>query len=124
MKFTLLQFIGLALVFPATTSPVKNKEVAVQDVILEPNSDSSIIKGRAVSASANYLIYPKANSAMKDVEAFSKGLQSQAGKTKVDTVTDVNGKLLAWYATLSANQVAVINKSSVVSTGSIMKSLH
>jgi hypothetical protein len=103
---------------------VKNKEIAVQDVILEPNSDSSIIKGRAVSASANYLIYPKANSAMKDVEAFSKGLQSQAGKTKVDTVTDVNGKLLAWYATLSANQVAVINKSSVVSTGSIMKSFH
>ncbi|ENH63599.1 Subtilisin-like protease 2 [Fusarium oxysporum f. sp. cubense race 1] len=114
MKFTLLQFIGLALVFPATTSPVKNKEVAVRDAILEPNSDSSIIKGRAVSASANYLIYPKANSAMKDVEAFSKSLQSQAGKTKVDTLTDANGKLLAWYATLSANQVAVINKSSVV----------
>ncbi|EMT67541.1 hypothetical protein FOC4_g10005640 [Fusarium odoratissimum] len=114
MKLTLLQFIGLALVFSATASPVKNKEVAVRDAILEPNSDSSIIKGRAVSASANYLIYPKANSAMKDVEALSKSLQSQAGKTKVDTLTDVNGKLLAWYATLSANQVSVINKSSVV----------
>ncbi|KAF5594965.1 hypothetical protein FPCIR_4589 [Fusarium pseudocircinatum] len=113
MKFTLFKFIGLALVTSALASPVGNDELVVRDTILEPSSDSSIIEGRAPSGSANYLIYPKANAVKKDVEAFTKSLQSQAGKTKVDTLTDVNGKLLAWYATLSASQVATINKSSV-----------
>nr|RBQ83629.1 hypothetical protein FVER53263_12244 [Fusarium verticillioides] len=114
MRFTLSKFIGLALVTSALASPVGNDELVVRDTILEPSSDSSIIEGRAPSSSANYLIYPKANAVKKDVEAFTKSLQSQAGKAKVDTLTDVNGKLLAWYATLSASQVAAINKSSVV----------
>ncbi|KAF4495121.1 Allergen Pen n 13 [Fusarium agapanthi] len=113
MKFTLFKLIGLALVTSAAASPVGNDELVVRDAILEPSSDSSIIEGRAPSGSANYLIYPKANAVNKDVEAFTKSLQSQAGKTKVDTLTDVNGKLLAWYATLSASQVAAINKNSV-----------
>jgi hypothetical protein len=103
---------------------VGNDELVVRDTILEPSSDSSIIEGRAPSGSANYLIYPKVNAVKKDVEAFTKSLQSQAGKTKVDTLTDANGKLIAWYATLSASQVATINKSSVVSTVSLMKGLH
>ncbi|PNP77083.1 hypothetical protein FNYG_09696 [Fusarium nygamai] len=114
MKFTLFKFIGLVLVTSALTSPVGNDELVVRDTILEPSSDSSIIEGRAPSGSVNYLIYPKANVVKKDVEAFTKSLQSQAGKTKVDTLTDVNGKLLAWYATLSASQVATIKKSSVI----------
>ncbi|KAH7259122.1 peptidase S8/S53 domain-containing protein [Fusarium redolens] len=114
MKFTLFQFIGLALVSSAAATPVENNELAVRDTILEPNSDSSIIKDRAVSGSANYLIYPKTNAAKRDIDAFTKSLQSQAGKAKVDTLTDVNGQLLAWYATLSANQVAAINKNSVI----------
>ncbi|KAF4440994.1 Serine ase 2 [Fusarium acutatum] len=114
MKFTLFKFIGLALVTSAATSPVGSGELVVRDAILEPGSDYSTIEGRAGSGSTNYLIYPKANAAKKDVEAFTKSLQSQVGKTKVDTLTDMNGKLLAWYATLSASQVAAINKSSVI----------
>ncbi|KAG5752386.1 hypothetical protein H9Q72_009426 [Fusarium xylarioides] len=95
MKFTLFKFIGLALVTSAAASPMVSDELVVKDAILELGSDSSIIEGRAVSGSANYLIYPKTNAVKKDVEAFTKSLQSQAGKTKVDTLTDVNGKLLA-----------------------------
>ncbi|KAF5637945.1 hypothetical protein F52700_4648 [Fusarium sp. NRRL 52700] len=114
MKFTLFKLIGLVLVTSAAASPVGNDESVVRDAILEPSSDFSIIKGRAPSSSANYIIYPKANAVKKDVEAFTKSLQSQAGKTKVDTLTDVNGKLLAWYATLSASQVATINKNTII----------
>ncbi|KAF5537908.1 hypothetical protein FPHYL_12680 [Fusarium phyllophilum] len=114
MRFTLFKFIGPALVTSAVASPVGNDELIVRDAILEPSSDYSTIEGRAGSGSTNYLIYPKAIAVKKDVEAFTKSLQSQAGKTKVDTLTDVNGKLLAWYATLSASQVAAINKSTVI----------
>ncbi|KAF5681447.1 hypothetical protein FCIRC_5535 [Fusarium circinatum] len=114
MRFTLFKLICLALVTSAVASPMGNDELVVGDAILEPSSDSSILEGRAPSGSANYLIYPKANAVKKDVEAFTKSLQSQAGKTKVDTLTDLNGKLLAWYATLSASQVAAINKNSVI----------
>jgi hypothetical protein len=124
MKFTLFQFIGLALVSSAAATPVENNELAVRDTILEPNSDSSIIKDRAASGSANYLIYPKTNASKRDIDAFTKSLQSQAGKAKVDTLTDMNGQLLAWYATLSANQVAAINKNSVVSTEFVTESFH
>ncbi|KAI1012023.1 hypothetical protein LB503_004617 [Fusarium chuoi] len=114
MKFTLFKFIGLALVTSAATSPVADYELVARDASLEPSLDSSTIEGRAAGGSANYLIYPKANAVKKDVEAFTKSLQSQAGKTKVDTLTDINGKLLAWYAPLSASQVATISKSSVI----------
>ncbi|KAF5967626.1 hypothetical protein FBULB1_11136 [Fusarium bulbicola] len=114
MKLTLFKLIGLVLVTSAAASPVGNDELVVRDAILEPSSDSSIIERRAPSGSANYLIYPKDNAVKKDVEAFTKSLQSQAGKSKVDTLTDVNGKLLAWYATLSASQVTAINKHSVI----------
>ncbi|KAF5610114.1 Allergen Pen n 13 [Fusarium subglutinans] len=101
MRFTLLNLIGLALVTSAVASPMGNDELVVRDAILELSSDSLILEGRAPSGSANYLMYPKANA-------------SQAGKTKVDTLTDLNGKLLAWYATLNASQVAAINKSNIV----------
>ncbi|KAF5640167.1 subtilisin-like protease 2 [Fusarium sp. NRRL 25303] len=114
MKFTLFKLIGLALVTSAATSPVADYELVARDASLETSLDSSTIEGRAVSGSANYLIYPKANAVKKDIEAFTKSLQSQAGKTKVDTLTDMNGKLLAWYAPLSASQLAAINKSSVI----------
>ncbi|KAI1041043.1 hypothetical protein LB505_005799 [Fusarium chuoi] len=114
MKFTLFKFIGLALVTSAAASPVADYELVARDASLEPSLDSLTIEGRAAGGSANYLIYPKANAVKKDVEAFTKSLQSQAGKTKVDTLTDINGKLLAWYAPLSASQVATISKSSVI----------
>ncbi|CVK86002.1 uncharacterized protein FMAN_06560 [Fusarium mangiferae] len=114
MKFTLFNFIGLALVTSAAASPVAGYELIARDASLEPSLDSSTIEGRAVGGSSNYLIYPKANAVKKDIEAFTKSLQSQAGKTKVDTLTDMNGKLLAWYAPLSASQLAAINKSSVI----------
>ncbi|KAG4271480.1 hypothetical protein FPRO04_10920 [Fusarium proliferatum] len=95
MKFTLFKFIGLALVTSAATSPVADYELVARDASLEPSLDSSTIEGRAVGGSSNYLIYPKANAVKKDIEAFTKSLQSQAGKTKLDTLTDMNGKLLA-----------------------------
>ncbi|KAG4286200.1 hypothetical protein FPRO06_07460 [Fusarium proliferatum] len=95
MKFTLFKFIGLALVTSAATSPVADYELVARDASLEPSLDSSIIEGRAVGGSSNYLIYPRANAVKKDIEAFTKSLQSQAGKTKLDTLTDMNGKLLA-----------------------------
>ncbi|KAF5713921.1 subtilisin-like protease 2 [Fusarium globosum] len=114
MKFTLFKFIGLALVTSAATSPLADYELVARDASLEPSLDSSTIEGRAVGGSSNYLIYPKANAVKQDIEAFTKSLQSQAGKTKLDTLTDMNGKLLAWYATLSASQVAAINKNSII----------
>ncbi|SCV52048.1 uncharacterized protein FFB14_12384 [Fusarium fujikuroi] len=114
MKFTLFKFIGLALVTSAATSPVADYELVARDASLEPSLDSSTIEGRAVGGFSNYLIFPKANAVKKDIEAFTKSLQSQAGKTKVDTLTDMNGKLLAWYAPLSASQLTAINKSSVI----------
>ncbi|KLP07021.1 uncharacterized protein FFB20_04018 [Fusarium fujikuroi] len=114
MKFTLFKFIGLALVTSAATSPVADYELVARDASLEPSLDSSTIEGRAVGGFSNYLIFPKANAVKKDIEAFTKNLQSQAGKTKVDTLTDMNGKLLAWYAPLSASQLTAINKSSVI----------
>lgn len=124
MKFTLFKFICLALVTSAATSPVADYELVARDASLEPSLDSSTIEGRAVGGSSNYLIYPKANAVKKDIEAFTKSLQSQAGKTKLDTLTDMNGKLLAWYATLSASQVAAINKNSIVSTVSLIRGQH
>ncbi|KAF9777135.1 hypothetical protein IL306_004590 [Fusarium sp. DS 682] len=117
MKFPLLQLVGLAWIYSTAASPVESTALALRETIPKPNSDASTMTARALrdSGSADYLIYPKANAAKKDVDAFTKSLQSQAGKAKVDTLNDINGRLLVWYATLTPKQVAAIKSSSLVS---------
>ncbi|KAF4341971.1 serine ase 2 [Fusarium beomiforme] len=115
MKYALFQLVGLAVVTSTAASPTGDAALTLRETIPEPISDSSIMTARAPAdaGSIDYLIYPNPNAAKKDVDTFTKTLQSQAGKAKVDTLKDVNGRLLVWYTTLTPKQVASIKSSGV-----------
>ncbi|KAJ3545794.1 hypothetical protein NM208_g2326 [Fusarium decemcellulare] len=111
-----MHLIGLALLSSSTASPVESNLFELRHEIPEASGNLLTIEARAPTGSSltNYLVYPKAKTPKRDIDAFTKKLQSQAGKDNVQALDDANGQVLVWHVALTAKQVTAIKGSSII----------